>query len=316
MPPFAETIAFVFGLVGIGYLCGWTGLLKADAGDALADFVFVIAVPLLLFRTMAHSDLAGAAPWALWVTYFTAVAVSWIAGQLTVTKIFGRERKAGVVGGVAAAFSNLVLLGVPFMLGVYGHSGFEILSLLVAVHLPIMMATSIILFELLASGDNGFTPARIVKNFLSGLFRNPLIIGIVAGLAWRFSGFSMPALGSRLIDALANVAGPVALFSMGMGLRKFGFSGNIKPALAVAGVKLLLMPAVALAMAILLGLPPLTGKVAVAAASLASGVNPFLIATRFGTGQALASNTTTASTALAVVTTAFWLAIAQAAFGS
>lgn len=315
MPPFAETIAFVFGLVGIGYLSGWIGLLKTDAGDALADFVFVVAVPLLLFRTMSHSDLSGAAPWALWVAYFTAVAVSWTAGQLTVSRIFGREQKAGIVGGVAAAFSNLVLLGIPFMLGVYGHQGFEVLSLLVAVHLPIMMATSIILFELAGSGENGFTAARVVKNFLSGLLRNPLIIGILAGLAWRFSGLGMPALGTRLIDALADVAGPVALFSMGLGLRKFGFSGNIKPALCVAAVKLFLMPAVAITMAYLLGLPALTGKVAVAAASLPSGVNPYLIATRFGTGQALASNTTTASTALAVLTTAGWLAIAQAVLG-
>lgn len=314
MPPFAETIAFVFGLVGLGYLSGWTGLLKTEIGDALADFVFVIAAPLLLFRTMSHADLAGAAPWALWITYFTAVAASWIAGQLTVTRIFGRENKAGIVGGVAAAFSNLVLLGIPFMLGVYGHQGFEVLSLLIAVHLPIMMATSIILFELVGSREGGFAPGRVISNFLSGLLRNPLIIGILAGLAWRFSGMVMPALGNRLVDALANVAGPVALFSMGLGLRKFGFSGNIKPAFAIAGFKLFLMPAVALVMAMLLGLPPLTAKVAVAAASLASGVNPYLIATRFKTGQALASNATTASTALAVITTAIWLAIAQAIF--
>ncbi len=315
MPPFAETIAFVFGLVGLGYLAGWIGILKADTGDALADFVFVIAVPLLLFRTMSNADLADSAPWALWATYFSAVAISWTAGQLTVTRIFGRENRAGIVGGVAAAFSNLVLLGIPFMLGVYGHQGFEILSLLVAVHLPIMMATSIILFELVGSAEEGFVPLRVIRNFLSGLLRNPLIIGILAGLAWRFIGAAMPDLGNRLVDALANVAGPVALFSMGLGLRKFGFSGNIKPALAIAAIKLFLMPSVALAMALLLGLPPMTAKVAVAAASLASGVNPYLVATRFGTGQALASNATTASSALAVVTTAFWLAIAQAIFG-
>jgi malonate transporter len=315
MPPFAETIAFVFGLVGLGYLAGWTGLLKTEIGDALANFVFVIAVPLLLFRTMSSADMVSATPWALWLTYFAAVAVSWAFGQWTITRVFGREQKAGIVGGVAAAFSNLVLLGIPFMLGVYGHKGFEILSLLIGVHLPIMMATSIILFELANSGDDGFAPGRAFLKFMSGLFRNPLIIGILAGLIWRLSGLQMPSLGNRLVDALADVAGPVALFSMGLGLRKFGFSGNIKPALAIAGIKLFVMPAIALAVALAIGLPPMTSKVAVAAASLASGVNPYLIATRFGTGQALASNAATASTAFAVVTTAAWLAIAQVLFG-
>ena len=75
------------------------------------------------------------------------------------------------------------------------------------------------------------------------------------------------------------------------------------------------MPAVALGMAWLLGLPPLPAKVAVAAAALPSGVNSYLIATQFGTGQALASNQMTIATAFAVVSTAFWLAIGQAVFG-
>ena len=55
----------------------------------------------------------GAAPWALWTTYFTAVIVAWTAGHLAITRIFGRDGQAGVVGGVATAFSNLVLLGTP-----------------------------------------------------------------------------------------------------------------------------------------------------------------------------------------------------------
>jgi hypothetical protein len=48
---------------------------------------------------------------------------------------------------------------------------------------------------------------------------------------------------------------------------------------------------------LLLGLPPLVAKVAVVSAAMPTGVNPYLIATRFGTGQALASNTMTMTTA-------------------
>ena len=119
----------------------------------------------------------------------------------------------------------------------------------------------------------------------------------------------------RFVDALASIAAPLALFAMGLGLKKFGISGNVLPALVLSGLKLMLMPAAALAFAWLFGLPPLTAKVAVAAAALPSGVNSYLIAMQFGTGQALASNQMTIATALAVVTTAFWLTIAQSVFG-
>lgn len=316
MSPVAETIAFVFGLVGLGYIAGWIGLLRPQVGDALTDFAIVVAVPALLFRTMIGIDFEGAAPWALWLAYFAAVPVVWIGGHLAVTRGFGREAAAGVVAGIAASFSNLLLLGIPFTLGVFGQPGIEILSLLLAVHLPVMMAASIVMFEWVRRGEGEISdPVKVLRDFLRNLFSNPLIIGILAGLAWRVSGLSMPALGTRFIDAFASIAGTVALFAMGLGLRKFGISGNVKPALALAALKLLLLPAVVLLTAFVFGLPPLAAQVLVVAASLPTGVNPYLIATRFGTGQMLASNTMTISTALAALTTGFWLAVAQLVFG-
>ena len=314
MSPLTETVLFVFALAALGYLAGLTGYLKAETGDALSQFAVGVALPLLLFRTMVEADFHGAAPWSLWATYFVAVAVVWTCGHLVTTRVFGREAQAGVVGGVASSFSNLLLLGAPFMLGVFGQEGFEILSLILSVHLPAMLMVSIILFEIFGRGG-GVHPLQIAKEFLRKIFVNPLVVGILAGLLWRATSMALPRLAAHLVDALADIAGPVALFAMGFGLSKFGLSGNIRPALALTVLKLFLMPAVALGMAMLLGLPPLSAKVAVAAAALPSGVNSYLIATQFGTGQALASNQLTIGTACAVITTAFWMTVAQAVFG-
>lgn len=315
MSPLTETILFIFGLVGLGYLAGLTGYLKAASGDALSEFAVGVALPLLLFKTMVTADFHGAAPWALWAAYFTAAVVAWTAGHLTMTRVFGRDGAAGVVGGVSAAFSNLLLLGISFVLSVFGQAGVEVLSLLLAVHLPSMMIASIVLFQVFGRDRTvALQLDRIAKDFLRKLFTNPLIVGILAGLAWRLAGVPLPSLAARFVDALSGIAGPLALFAMGLGLRKFGISGNVRPAIALAALKLMLMPAVALAAAWLLGLPPLTAQIAVVGASLPSGVNSYLIATQFGTGQALASNTMTIATAAAVVTTAFWLSIALIVF--
>jgi malonate transporter and related proteins len=312
----AETSLYVFGLIAVGYLSGLTGYLKTETGDGLTQFAVGVALPLLLFRTMIGADFHGSAPWALWAAYFSAVAVAWTAGHLVITQIFGRDSQAGVVGGVATAFSNLVLVGIPLTLGFFGQEGFEILSLLIAVHLPTMILASMILFVVFGLGKaNQVGPFDIAKDFLKRMIKNPLIIGIVLGLVWRMTGFALPGVAARLVDALAGIAGPLALFAVGLSLRKFGISGNVRPALVLSALKLMLMPAVALGAALLFGLPPLTAKVAVAAAALPSGVNSYLIATQFGTGQALASNQMTIATAGAIVTTAFWLSVAQAVFG-
>jgi malonate transporter len=313
MSPIAEVIAFVFGLIALGYLAGLSGYLRVEHGDAMADFCVAVAVPLLLFRTMANADFGQAAPLMLWATYFSAVAVAWTAGHFVTTRLFGRESRVGIVGGVASAFSNLVLLGIPFFLGAFGQEGFAVLSLLVSIHLPIMTGVSMLLFELSSRGT-AVRPAAVLGALLRNLAKNPLIVGILAGLLWRLTTLPLPGLATRLVDALANVAGPVALFAIGLNLLRFGLSGNVRNALGVTAVKLFLMPAVALLFAKLLGLPPLTAKVAVMAAALPSGVNPFLIATQFGVGQALSSNATTVATACSVLTIAFWLAVVQAVF--
>jgi malonate transporter len=313
--PVVETILFVFGLVALGYLAGLSGYLKAEVGDGLTEFAVGVALPLLLFRTMVGADFHGSAPWALWAAYFTAAAVAWIAGHLVMTRIFGRDSQAGVVGGVATAYSNLVLLGIPFMLGVFGQEGFEVLSLLIAIHMPLMTMTSIILFDVFGHRKAGTISAgEIFRAFVRRVLPNSLMIGILAGVAWRFTGVELPPLVVRLIDSLADIAGPLALFAMGLSLRKFSISGNVLPAVVLSLLKLFLMPAVALGAALLLGLPPMTAKVAVAAAALPSGVNSYLLAVQFGTGQGLASSQMTIATACAAVTTAFWLTVAHMVF--
>ncbi|MBZ9698829.1 AEC family transporter [Mesorhizobium sp. CO1-1-7] len=316
MSPLTETVLFVFSLVALGYLAGLTGYLRPASGEGISDFAVSVAMPLLLFQTMVTADFHGVAPWPLWGAYFTAAAITWAAGHLVITRIFGRDARAGVVGGVSSAFSNIVLLGAPFILGIFGPSGFEVLSLLVSVHLPIMMMASIVLFEMFGRGSGEHVhPLRVIRSFLRRLFMNPLIIGIVLGLAWRLSGVPLPGLAMRLVDALADTAGPVALFAMGLSLRRFGISGNVRPALALSALKLFLMPALVLAFVWLLGLPPLTAKVAVVVAALPSGINSYLIAVQFNTGQALASNQMTIATACAAITTAFWLTVVLHVFG-
>lgn len=316
LSPLTETVLFVFGLVALGYLAGWTGYLKAEFGEALSQFAVGVALPLLLFRTMVNADFHGAEPWRFWTVYFIAVVITWTAGHLVMTRIFGHDGKAGVVGGVSSAFSNIVLLGIPFMLGVFGQPGFEVLSLLVSVHLPTMLMASIIIFQIFGrEPDERLKPIPLVRDFFGRLVRNPLIIGIVGGLAWRLTGLPLPGLAAHLVDALADSAGPIALFAMGLGLKRLGISGNVRQALLLSVLKLMLMPALVLGLAWLFGLPPLTAKVAIAAAALPSGVNSYLIAVQFGTGQALASNQITIATACAVVTTAFWLSIAEMVFG-
>lgn len=314
MPAFAETIVVVFSLIVIGFCAARYGLVRKETGDGLADFVFTIAVPLLLFRTIATADFGHGAPWRLWFVYFSSILTTWTIASVVIRRVFGRDARSGVVAGVTAAFSNLVLVGIPFITGIFGEAGLAILSQLVSIHLPVMMAASMLLFEraVVLDGTGAQEPRMVlVRRFLRQVFTNPLVIGILAGSAVRLSGIALPGVADRVIAALGGVAGPVALFAMGVSLTNYGIRGQILQACSMVSLKLILMPAVALALALATGLPELPAKVAVAAASLPAGVNSWLIANRLGTGQRLASTSMTLGTAMAAISTGVWLLIAD-----
>ncbi len=311
MNTIVDVILPVFGLIAVGYLAAAARLLGPATGDALGDFVFVVAVPVLIFRLLATAELDTAAPWGLWLAYFAGVAVVWALAVAMIRAGFGRDARAGVIAGVSAGFANTVLIGIPLVVTAYGEAGAVPLFLIISVHLPVMMVASTVLIERAAradgaavDGDRGAVILRLARS----ICLNPIIIGILAGAAWRLTGVAIPDLAAKIIDQLAIVAVPCALFSMGMSLKRYGVSGNIVPAIGLGVLKLLVMPALVYAIArYAVGLPPLWTAVATLVAASPTGVNAYLIAARFRTGQGLASNTITLTTGLAVVTAALWL---------
>lgn len=315
---FYGTIGIVFALVAIGYGLSAARWVKRETGDGLSDFVIVVAIPVLLFRTLATADFGGADPVPLWIAYFTGVAVTWVLATVTLRRGFGRDARGGVVAGLSAAFANLVLLGIPMILALFGQEGFAILSLLLAVHLPIMMATSVILYEIAQRRDGVQTGAvsagAVVGRFLRGMASNPIVIGILLGVAWRFTGWTLPIFAADLVDRLAGVAGTVALIALGMSLDKFGIARNVGQGAATAAIKLFVMPSVVTLVALLIDLEPAMAHVAIVGAAMPTGVNPYLIAARLGTGEALASNTMVVATAIAPLSLLGWLWVAQALF--
>lgn len=315
---FAGTLALVFALVALGYALAWARVTREGTGEALGDFVLSVAIPVLLFRTLAEADFAGTNPMRLWAVYFTAILATWVLATLALRRGFGRDARAGVVAGLSAGFSNLVLLGIPMILAVFGREGFEVLSLILAVHLPIMMAASVILYELAERRDGVATGAldrrSVALRLLRNMAKNPIVIGILAGLAWRVVPFDMPGLAAEIIDRLAGLAGTLALISLGMSLHRFGIARNAPQGATTAVLKVAFMPAVALGMALLLGLPAAVAHVVVVCAAMPTGVNPYLIANRLGTGEALASNTMVLATAASPLTLAFWLWVTSVIF--
>lgn len=319
MDQIATVVFPVFGLIGLGYGLALSGLLRPGTGEGLADFVFSVAIPLLIFRVVATAEFSGGTPWALWLAYYIAFTAAWVGGGAVVRRLFGSDARAGLVAGISAAYGNALLVGIPLVIAAYGNDGAAAISLLIAVHLPIMMTASAILIEraLVADGQSADADFRAIAHSLSrNLIRNPIIIGLFAGVLWRFTGLPITGPGGAVVNRLADVAATLALFSVGMNLKRYGISGQVRPALVVTFIKLVAMPALALLVAgFVIPLSPAWAKAVVITAACPTGVNAYIVANRFQTGEALASSAITLSTGLAVVSVATWLHVVEWVLG-
>jgi malonate transporter and related proteins len=299
----------IFVLIFIGWVIVRLNYLKAPVGEALGDFVFRIAVPVLLFRTIAEADFSTGSPWPLWVAYFSGVAIVWTIGHLAATLFFGRDARVGVLAGVSSGFANTVFIGLPLVSQNVGQDGIVALSILIAVHLPVMMITGTVLMERAerkVSGRPVQSPWRLLKGILRNLARNSLVIGLVCGALFHLLGTGLSGPVKVVIDQIAAVAAPAALISIGMALDKYGLSGNIGLASLASLLKLVVMPACVYAACRLLGMNPDWTAALVLTSAVPTGVNAWLIANRFGVGHSLAASTITVTTALGAISVSLW----------
>ncbi len=309
MSDVALNVLPIFALIFIGWLLVRTGYLREALGEGLGEFVFQVAVPVLLFRTIAEADFAGESPLRIWVGYFAGVAFTWTVAHLVATLGFRRDRRIGVLAGVSSAFANTVFIGLPLVSRIVGEEGLVAISVLLSVHLPVMMIAGTILMERAERKDGTREPQRIGMLLLGigrSLVRNPLVIGLVAGALFHTGGVPLAGPVKVVVDQLAGAAAPAALISIGMALNKYKVGGNAGIALAMTSLKLVLLPGSVYVACRLLGLSPEWTAAMVLCSSVPTGINAWLLANHFGVGHALASSTITMTTALGVFTVSFW----------
>jgi malonate transporter len=291
----------VFGLIGVGYGARQINLVTDRAGDGLSEFVFTLAVPCLIFRTLVRAEIPAVQPWGYWISYFTGVAVVWAIATLVGQRFFKLGGTASVVAGFSAGQANTVLVGIPMILKAYGQEGAVPLFLLIAVHLPVTMTLATVLAE-----GRATSPLAILRRLIT----HPIIIGILAGSAFRPVAAYVPAELWQVIDLIASAAIPCSLIGMGIALRRYGLEAGWELPLVISVLKLFIHPLVVFLLATLVfDMPRAWAGVAVLFAACPSGINAYLFAERYGEGVAVASSAVALSTVLALGTILVWLRV-------
>lgn len=278
MQSILTTVLPVFGMIVLGFAFAKFGLIDAVSGRGISLFVFNVAIPALLFKTVGSLGADQGAPWGLWIAFFGGLAATWIATAVVSRRMKGLAVSGGAAASMAAGFGNLALLGTPLALAHFGEAVALPLAMILSVHAPILW-TAATLHRELARHTGGFVMNRVLRELVLNLTRNAIVVALIAGSAWRLTGLGFDPISSRMLTMLADASVPTALFALGVSLAGYSLRGAWSGMFTLIGLKMVMMPVlVFLLVHFVIAMPPLYAKVAVLFAAMPSGANAFLFA--------------------------------------
>ena len=300
----------VFALILTGWVCAKKGLLGKASTDALNRFVIYLALPALLFRSMARVPLSELAQPGFAMGYasgvfLTCMAYVWISRKTTL------ESTDRVIHSLSAGYANAGFMGIPLCLIVFGEEGLvpSVIGTLMTV--SVLFGVCVILIEVLRAKEGSLMPA-ITKVF-KAILRNPLLIGPVLGVMFSASGLPMPHAMDRYIELMGSAAVPCALVAIGLFLAQNPFESHNPAVLQIVLLKLVFHPLITLVLCFwVFDVPRLWAYVAVLTAALPVGTGPFMLAQMYQRDGAVSARTILLTTVCSVLTLSILIAWIEA----
>jgi malonate transporter and related proteins len=308
----ASVILPVFGIIVFGYGLVALRILPVRLARWISTFVYWVAIPAILFRSMSVNAPHLSGKLDLLAAYYLGALLLFGVGIALARYGWGYDLARQGLVGFNLCFGNTVQIGVPLALSALGPEGLADHTLIVASHAILLLTLATLVVEWGRSAADGQTRAIVhrIAAALRAIALNPVILSIAAGLAWGAIGPPLPRIVSFPIDVLAYFAGPAALFVAGAALTQFRIGGFLRESLMLAVLKIVALPAIVWLFATqIFVLSPMEFAVATIAAGLPTGNNVFILAQRYRTYEDVSASATIVSTAISALTLSVLVAL-------
>ncbi len=296
----------VFFVMVIGYVFRRYGILSEDFAAKLNRFVFKVALPVNLFHQLCTVDIAKA--WDTSYVLFCAVAtlISIGIGLLCSLPVKDQGERGEFIQGAYRSSSSL--LGMVYIENIYGNSPMGPLMMIGSVPLYNIMAVIILTLTSEARKADE-TLSKKLKDSLVGIAKNPIILGILAGMVWALLRIPMPTMADKTIGYIGGTASSLGLLSLGAMVDLKAIRGKLFPIFGATFLKLVGFAAIFLPMAVALGYRRDRLVALVIMLGSASTMAGFVMARNMGHKGNLSSAVIMLSTLLSSVTLTFWIYI-------
>lgn len=183
-------------------------------------FNFRVTLPCMLFRDISSVDIKAVfdLKYVLFCALASTVCFWAIWGGV---KLFLKDKSMCGAFVQASFRSSAAVMGLAFIQNIYGTSAMGALMIVGAVPLYNIFSVIVLTFE----GENAKQENRTqkIKEACVNIIKNPIILGILAGLFVGLIGIDFPTAVDKTIGSVAQIATPLALIPIAALL---GFRGE------------------------------------------------------------------------------------------
>lgn len=290
----------IFFVIFLGWFLRQKGMLNDGFLSAGNKFVFSVSLPALLFRDISGADIRNVFD-LRYVLYCMIVTSLMFWGIWLFTEIFMKD-KTMIGAFVQASFrGSAAILGIAFIENIYGHS--TVGPLMIVASVPLYNIYSVLVLTMRGSGNQNGS----LKHAFLNIIKNPIILGIFAGLPFSLLHIDLPNVVDKCINNVAVTATPLGLLLVGAAFEGRKALAKIKPTMVATTIKLFLLPALFLPIAMYMGFH---GEAMIGILIMLGSpttVSCYIMAKNMGNDDVLTSSIVVMATLLSSVSLTFWV---------
>lgn len=300
MPQLVFTLTIIvpiFLIIFLGWWLRYRGMIDERFVTLSSALVFKVAMPTLVFLNVAKLDFSQRIDFSPIVLSLLLIVVLFVLIWLIGMRYIKTGRDLGVF--IQGSYrSNFGIIGLAIANSLYGEPGLALAALYLAFVIPVFNVLAIISLTVPLGRDQGLS----VIDLVSTIVKNPLILGVFAGLCFAVLGVPMPILVEKTAVYLADLTLPLALIGVGgiLQIRDRGYQLSVMIATCVN--KLVIFPIIGTAAAMLLGFDAMNVVIVFILYACPTAAASFIMADALGGNRQLAGASVVFSTVFSAVT--------------
>jgi malonate transporter len=301
-------------MAAVGVVAGkWFGFAKGS-DSIFAKYVVFVSGPAALilelsktdWRELANGRMIGAAA----ITYSLTYLLPLLVHRYALKRSLGESAFAAFT----LAQFNLIIIGLPITLAVFGSKGIPAFAILAIIGFLTVVPLTTFLHGI-SEPTSGHSIATCLWRGARETITNPLVIGMAIGVVIALTGWTIPAMLHAPLTTLGASVVPIGMLAIGLSVSTGEKEAWTREIWLMSAAKMVLVPALAIGVAWCFRLDAIDAAMLVLLFAIPSAVVTYALAKQFNTYAKQTGAIVVLSTIMAAIGLPAWIWVTKCLYG-